>query len=212
MHVDVFIPDANLESLIIARMIQLKLDNELFIITEKAEFGFPNEACGLVNSPKILNELEIDPLPTSISLGLEKPFALRSEWLEKHLAIILAKNGAKLQTRSRFEKKSQNSGFLRGATIHQGPITWNKIVNINYNSTFIEWFGTISTSDELDTKHRGVRADGTVEAWRAKPIPSTSILERRISFGSESSPFYIDDIIQHAQERIDIIMNSPSLP
>ena len=35
MHVDVFIPDANLESLVIARMIQLKFDNELFITTEK---------------------------------------------------------------------------------------------------------------------------------------------------------------------------------
>ena len=55
MHVDVFIPDANLESLVIARMIQLKFNNELFITTEKAEFGFPNEACGLVNSPNILN-------------------------------------------------------------------------------------------------------------------------------------------------------------
>ena len=212
MHVDVFIPDANLESLVIARMIQLKFDNELFITTEKAEFGFPNEACGLVNSPNILNELELNPLPNSISLSLEKPFALRSEWLEKHLAIILAKNGAKLQTRCRFEINSENSGLLRGATIHQGPITWNKIVNVVYDSTFIQWFGTISSSDGLDAKHKGVRADGTIESWRDKPISSSSILERRICFGLEKTPFYIDDIIHHAQERIDRIMNPPSLP
>ena len=212
MHVDVFVPDANLESLVIARMIQLKFDNELFITTEKAEFGFPNESCGLVNSPQVLEKLEINPIPASISLSLEEPFALRSEWLEKHLAIILAKNGAKLQTRCRFEINSQNSGFLRGATIHQGPITWKKIVSIVDNSTYVEWFGTISTSNELDAKHRGVRADGTVESWREKLIPSTSILERRISFGSENGPFYIDDIVQHAQERINTIMNSPSLP
>ena len=66
MHVDVFIPDANLESLVIARMIQLKFDNELFITTEKAEFGFPNEACGIVNSPNILNELELNPTKFNI--------------------------------------------------------------------------------------------------------------------------------------------------
>ncbi len=212
MHVDVFIPNANLESLIIARMIQLKSNNELFITTEKAEFGFPNEACGLIHSPTVLNELKIEPLPSSISLSLEKPFALRSEWLEKHLAIVLAKNGAKLQTRSRIEIESKTQGYLRGATIYQGPITWNKIVNIDYDTNLIQWYGTISASDELSAEHKGVRNDGTIESWKKEQIESPSILERRISFGSETSPFYIDDIVLRAKERFQITINSPSLP
>jgi len=212
MHVDVFIPNADLESLIIARMIQLRSDNELFITTEKAEFGFPNEACGLVRSPEVLSELEIYPLPPSVSLSLEKPFALRSEWLEKHLAIILAKNGAKLQTRSRIEIESKTQGILRGATIYQGPITWNRIVNFDNETNSIQWHGTISASDELNAEHKGIRNDGTIEAWRKTPIESPTILERRISFGSETSPFYIDDIILRAKERFEITLNRPSLP
>ena len=195
MHVDVFIANANLESLILARIIQLNSERELFITTEKAEFGFPNESCGLLHTPNTLKELQISPLPPSISLSKETPFSLRSEWLEKHLAIILAKNGATLQTRSRLEIDSKNKGMLRGATIHQGQITWNKIFNIDY-SDFIQWHGTISASDELDADHKGIRADGTIEAWRKKPIQSTTILERRTSFGLENNPFYIDDIIQ----------------
>ena len=111
-------------------------------------------------------------------MSLEEPFALRSEWLENILQLFSLKM-ERNYTRSRFEIKSQNSGFLRGATIHQGPITWKKIVSIVDNSTYVEWFGTISTSNELDAKHRGVRADGTVESWREKLIPSTSILERK---------------------------------
>ena len=69
MHVDVFIPNANLESLILARIIQLNWENELFITTEKAEFGFPNESCGLVHSLDALSELKISPIPPSISLS-----------------------------------------------------------------------------------------------------------------------------------------------
>ena len=161
---------------------------------------------------EVLSELEIDPLPSSISLSLEKPFALRSEWLEKHLAIILAKNGAKLQTRSRLEIESKSPGYLRGATIYQGPITWNKIINIDYDTNSIQWYGTISSSDELGAEHKGIRNDGTIEVWRKKRIESTSILERRICFGSETSPFYIDDIILHAKERFQFTTNLPSLP
>ncbi len=212
MHVDVFIANANLESLILARMIQLNSEHELFITTEKAEFGFPNESCGLLHSPTILKELQIHPLPSSISLSDKIPFALRSEWLEKHLAIILAKNGAKLQTRSRLEIDSENKGILRGATIHQGPITWNKIINITYHSNFIQWFGNISASDELGTNHKGIRADGTIESWSKAPTTSPFILEQRTSFGSENSPFYIDDILERAKEHFNLFTNYPSLP
>ena len=76
-------------SLISARLIQLTTSDSILLLHSEAEVGMPSSSCGIFSSLEILDQLELDPLPDSMSISST---SLRSEWFEKHLAIKFVNN------------------------------------------------------------------------------------------------------------------------
>ena len=128
-------------SLISARLIQLTTSDSILLLHSEAEVGMPSSSCGLFSSLEILDQLELDPLPESLSISSS---SLRSEWFEKHLAIILANNGASISTRATFTKTSSNHANITGATAIFGEITFNNLHDINTpKSNSHKWYCSI---------------------------------------------------------------------
>tara|TARA_B100001564_G_scaffold349471_1_gene352645 strand:+ start:1473 stop:2048 length:576 start_codon:yes stop_codon:yes gene_type:complete len=128
MNFDHVFPTSDIISLISARLIQISTNDSILLLHPSAEIGMPSNSCGLFSSPEILNQLQLEPLPSSLNISSS---SLRSEWLEKHLAIVLANHGAKISTRATFNQTSSNTGEIRGSTSLEGQISFNFLHNIS---------------------------------------------------------------------------------
>jgi len=195
----------DLISLICARMIQLKTTDSILLLHENAEIGMPTEACGLFSNPNIFDKLLLEPFPNSLCISLSPPFALRSEWLEKHLAIVLAKNGTTIATRAILEITNPNTGIISGSSIMEGKINFHHLHNIEIPPHFSKkWYGYIHTKPfKQINNNSGLRKDTSYETWSDSIIQIPSTVEVRKGIGSEISPNTIDIIMEMAQSYFD---------
>ena len=148
------------------------------------------------------NQLELDPLPSSLNISSS---SLRSEWLEKHLAIVLANNGAKISTRATFIQTSSNTGEIRGSTSLEGNISFNFLHNISIPETNShKWYCYIHSNPpppEISIFSR--RYDSTFESWSFEPISIPNVFENKIGSGTTNSPNTIDMNLEIAKNYLD---------
>ena len=202
MIFDHVFPISNIVSLISARIIQLSSNDSILLLHPSAEIGMPNNSCGLFSSLDFLNELQLDPIPNSLSISIS---SLRSEWLEKHLAIVLAKNGAKVSTRASFHQISPNTGEIRGSTAFEGEITFKFLHNIELpNPNTQQWYCYIhSDPPPLGVSFFSQRNDKSFESWSIKPIVIPNVFETKTGMGTFESPNTIDVNLEIAKNYLD---------
>ena len=202
MIFDHVFPTSDLISLISARLIQLSTSESILLLHPSAEIGMPTNSCGLFSSINILNQLELDPLPSSLNISSS---SLRSEWLEKHLAIVLANNGAKISTRATFIQTSSNTGEIRGSTSLEGEISFNFLHNISIpDANLHQWYCYIHSNPpppEISIFSR--RYDSTFESWSFDPISIPNVFENKIGNGTINSPNTIDMNLEIAKNYLD---------
>lgn len=196
---------SDLISLICARMIQIKTSDSILLLHEDAEIGMPTQSCGLFSNPNIIDKLSLEEIPNSLSISTTPPFALRSEWLEKHLAIVLAKNGTSIATRAILEIISPSSGIISGSSSINGEIHFNQLHNITIPTNFSKkWYGFIHTKPtNPPNNNTGIRMDQSYETWSNLLIEIPTTIEIREGFGSEKSPNTLDIIMELAQSYFD---------
>ena len=202
MIFDHVFPTSDLISLISARLIQLSTSDSILLLHPSAEIGMPTNSCGLFSSINVLNQLELDPLPSSLNISSS---SLRSEWLEKHLAIVLANNGAKISTRATFIQTSSNTGEIRGSTSLEGDISFNFLHNISIpKANSYQWYCYIHSNPpppEISIFSR--RYDSTFESWSLEPIFIPNVFENKIGSGTTSFPNTIDMNLEIAKNYLD---------
>tara|TARA_B100002052_G_scaffold298901_1_gene334115 strand:+ start:3030 stop:3656 length:627 start_codon:yes stop_codon:yes gene_type:complete len=202
MIFDHVFPTSDLISLISARLIQISTSDSILLLHPSAEIGMPNNSCGLFSSINVLDQLELDPLPSSLNISSS---SLRSEWLEKHLAIVLANNGAKISTRATFIQTSSNTGEIRGSTSLEGDISFNFLHNISIPETNShKWYCYIHSNPPppvISIFSR--RYDSTFESWSFEPISIPNVFENKIGSGTTNSPNTIDMNLEIAKNYLD---------
>ncbi len=193
-------------SLISARLIQLTTSDSILLLHSEAEVGMPSSSCGIFSSLEILDQLELDPLPDSMSISST---SLRSEWFEKHLAIILANNGASISTRATFTKTSSNQANITGATAIFGEISFNNLHDINPpKSNSHKWYCSIhSNPPPSEITIFSQRNDLSFESWSKNKIKIPNTFETRIGLGTLQSPNTIDMNLEICQNYIEQYLN-----
>tara|TARA_B100000459_G_C8573057_1_gene199615 strand:+ start:252 stop:878 length:627 start_codon:yes stop_codon:yes gene_type:complete len=202
MNFDHVFPTSDIISLISARLIQISTNDSILLLHPSAEIGMPSNSCGLFSSPDILNQLQLEPLPSSLNISSS---SLRSEWLEKHLAIVLANHGAKISTRATFNQSSSNTGEIRGSTSLEGEISFNYLHNISIpEANSHRWYCYIHSDPpprEISIFSR--RSDASFESWSFKPITIPNVFENKIGKGTTHSPNTIDMNLEIARNYLD---------
>ena len=165
----------------------------------------PSTSCGLFSSHKFIEKFSLNPLPLSVSISDTAPYSLRSEWLEKHLAILLALDGASISTRATMKKLSTTSGTIYGSAPISGKITFNKLHQIEIPSYLSNnWYGIIHTNPlEISNIYSSCRDDQTYESWFNQIIDIPNTIEVRKGFGSDSKPNTIDIILEIVESYFD---------
>lgn len=197
--------NSNLPSLFCARKIQLETNDSILLLHPEPEIGMPSNSCGLFSSHEFLEKFSLDPLPPSVSISKTAPYSLRSEWLEKHLAILLALDGASISTRAIMKISSPTSGTISGSAPISGEIIFKQLHHIE-NPSYLsnKWYGVIHTSPlEISYKHTSCRDDQTYESWFNQIIDIPNTIEVRNGFGSESNPNTIDIILEIVESYFD---------
>jgi len=207
MNYDHVFPKADIISLILARFIQLRTSDSILLLHPDAEIGMPTTSCGIFSSKDILNQLNLEPFPNSLNISSN---SLRSEWFEKHLAIILANNGAYISTRATFNQTSPTSGKITGSTSISGEIKFNYLHNISIpESHSHSWYCKIHMKNPPpDITFFSKRSDNSFESWSKNDIVIPNTFETRIGMGSSLSPNTIDIIMELAQEYLDHHLNT----
>ncbi|RAH09391.1 MAG: hypothetical protein CBC45_004835 [Euryarchaeota archaeon TMED85] len=202
MIFDHVFPTSDIISLISARLIQTTTNDSILLLHPSAEIGMPTNSCGIFSSVNILNELQLEPLPNSLNISSS---SLRSEWFEKHLAIVLANNGAKISTRATFKQISSNTGEIRGSTPLMGEISFNILHNISLpESNSHKWYCYIhSDKPPPEISFFSQRDDTSFESWSIKPITIPNVFENKIGTGTTQSPNTIDINLEIAKNYLD---------
>ena len=202
MNFDHVFPTSDIISLISARLIQISTNDSILLLHPSAEIGMPSNSCGLFSSPDILNQLQLEPLPSSLNISSS---SLRSEWFEKHLAIVLANYGAKISTRATFNQTSSNTGEIRGSTSLEGQISFNFLHNISIpEANSHRWYCYIHSDPpppEISIFSR--RYDASFESWSIIPITIPNVFENKIGKGTTHSPNTIDMNLEIAKNYLD---------
>ena len=202
MNFDHVFPTSDIISLISARLIQISTNDSILLLHPSAEIGMPSNSCGLFSSPDILNQLQLEPLPSSLNISSS---SLRSEWFEKHLAIVLANHGAKISTRATFNQTSSNTGEIRGSTSLEGQISFNFLHNISIpEANSHRWYCYIHSDPpppEISIFSR--RYDASFESWSIIPITIPNVFENKIGKGTTHSPNTIDMNLEIAKNYLD---------
>ena len=202
MIFDHVFPNSDIISLISARLIQLSTNDSILLLHPSAEIGMPTNSCGLFSSVEIFNQLQLEPLPNSMNISAS---SLRSEWFEKHLAIVLANNGAKISTRAKFTQTSSNTGEIRGSTSLNGEISFNFLHNISIpESNSHQWYCYIhSDSPPPEISIFSRRYDASFESWSMTPITIPNVFEKKVGIGTTNSPNTIDMNLEIAKNYLD---------
>ena len=189
-------------SLISARLIQLSTTDSILLLHPSAEIGMPTNSCGLFSSVSIFSELKLEPLPRSLNMSSS---SLRSEWFEKHLAIVLANSGATISTRAKFNQTSSNTGEIRGSTSLVGEISFNTLHNIKLpEANNHQWYCYIHPNPPPPgISIFSERYDASFESWSMRPITIPNVFENRIGRGTPNSPNTIDIILDLAKNYLD---------
>ncbi len=197
--------NSNLPSLFCARKIQLETNDSILLLHPEPEIGMPSNSCGLFSSHKFIEKFSLNPLPSSVTISKTAPYSLRSEWLEKHLAILLALDGASISTRAIMKKLSTTSGMISGSAPISGKITFNQLHQIEIPSYLSnKWYGIIHTNPlEISNKYSSCRDDQTYESWFNQIIDIPNTIEVRKGFGSDSKPNTIDIILEIVESYFD---------
>jgi len=201
MIYDHVFPKSDLVSLFCARIIQLETTDSILLLHPDAEIGMPTNSCGLFSSHNFIDKLSLNPLPPSLYISKSKPYSMRSEWLEKHLAIVLALDGAYISTRANLNLISKDSGEILGSAPISGKISFNQIHNIQIPSNLSsKWYGIIHTNPlDITNNNSSCRGDNTYESWFNNLINIPNTIELRNGLGSENEPNNIDKILEIAQ-------------
>ncbi len=206
MNYDHVFIKSDILSLISARLIQLTTSDSILLLHSEAEVGMPSSSCGIFSSLEILDQLELDPLPDSMSISSS---SLRSEWFEKHLAIILANNGASISTRATITKTSSNHANITGATAIFGDITFNNLHDINPpKSNSHQWYCSIhSNPPPSEITIFSQRSDLSFESWSKNKIKIPNTFETRIGVGTLESPNTIDMNLEICHNYLEQYLN-----
>ena len=166
----------------------------------------PTNSCGLFSSVSVLNQLQLEPLPNPLNISST---SLRSEWFEKHLAIVLANNGAKISTRATFNQTSSNTGNIRGSTSIDGEISFNFLHNISIpEANSHQWYCYIhSDPPPSEISFFSQRNDKTFESWSIKPTSISNVIQNKMGIGTVESPNTIDINLEIAKNYLDDLLN-----
>ena len=205
MIYDHVFPISDLPSLFCARKIQLETSDSILLLHPEPEIGMPTNSCGLFLSHEFIEKFSLDPIPPSVSISQSSPYSLRSEWLEKHLSILLALDGASISTRAILKITTSSSGTISGSAPISGNISFKQIHQIKTPSNLSnKWYGTIHTNPlEIMNKNSSCRNDQTYESWFNKRVDIPNTIEVRNGFGSESNPNTIDIILEIVESYFD---------
>ena len=202
MIYDHLFPTSDIISLISARIIQLSSNDSILLLHPSAEIGMPTSSCGLFSSVEFFDKLQLDPLPNSLNISTS---SLRSEWMEKHLAIVLANSGAKISTRASFHQTSSNTGEIKGSAPIDGTISFKNLHNIELPiSNTHKWYCYIH-SETLPSKpsFSSQRGDSSFETWSITPLTIPNVFETKIGLGSTESPNTIDICFEIAKNYLE---------
>ena len=158
----------------------LENGKDVIIVESRAEIGTPTRSPGYSSKKLEIIENIIDDIS-----GIEwrGGYSFRREWLEKRLAINLAKQGCEIITRTRIIEGNEDHIIFQGAgKLASGKLSGKVVDLLGVKSTAAGWFGNCSALNEkpevskwnggicideniLDMDYSFKRADGLIECW-----------------------------------------------
>tara|TARA_B100001113_G_scaffold314716_1_gene280459 strand:+ start:187 stop:813 length:627 start_codon:yes stop_codon:yes gene_type:complete len=206
MNYDHVFVKSDIVSLLAARLIQLNSTDSILMLHPNAEIGMPTTSCGLFSSPEVLDRLELGSIPASVCISRT---SLRSEWFEKHLAIVLANNGAEISTRASLNIVSRNQGIITGSSSITGEIGYEILHDIVIpTSNSHQWYCNIHTNPPpSEIIFFSQRSDESFESWSKENIRVPSTFEHRVGTGTITSPNTIDLNLEIATNYVDQSLN-----
>ncbi len=194
------------------RILDLKPEAKISIITDSAEIGLSGEIPGIVsNWPPCpshwLSDMASQTPATSST-------AVRGSWLIKAMGIQLSKRGCKFHLRTRVTEATENEvRFVGAGPLGKGSFRTDYLLDLRQDSReSARWYGFVCRTADAPRLHlAGDRSDGTTEVWsQTPPEPNGISLQEMAWVGDNPSDFISEEVelgLQIAQNVVDTIIH-----
>ncbi len=174
-----------------SKLLDLNLEYDITIFEERAEIGFPCLGSGLLINSNSYFEMLLKwiPEPTnSLYQIVNDNYVFRRDWLEKDLAISLAKKNIDIHVRSPVKEFSSSSISYVESGVSQ---CWNGdlVIDCRNSHNSSNYFGLITSFEIIDSISR---PDGTWESWHNELPTDVSFLQILEPYSNEKKKNSID--------------------